>query len=79
MISSGCSALELLEPFDQFVEVEVADFRVVEHEIAVLVMANLVSEIFNLGLDIAGRGAHTGLHYIEMAGSSCVHREPVTH
>ena len=74
VISSGCSRLELLQLVHQLVEFGVADFRIVEHVIAVLVMANLVSEIFKLGLDIAGRGAHTGLHYIEMAGSFCVHR-----
>src|ERR1041385_3773529 len=49
--------LELLQLIHQPVEFRVADLRIVEHVIAVLVMANLVAKRFNAGCRFV---THTG-------------------
>jgi len=49
---------ELPELLDQFVKIEVADFRVVEHKIAVFMMTDLVTERLDVRCDIFPRTRH---------------------
>ena len=50
VISSGCLGLELLQLLHQAVEFGVADLGIVEHVVAVLVMADLVAQLVDLSL-----------------------------
>ena len=59
----GCDELrvlgfELLELLDQFVKIEVGDFRVVEHEIAVFMMTDPVTERLDVRCHIFPRTCH---------------------
>ena len=47
VISAGFSDSEFLQLFKKFVELKIADLRIVEHVVAVLVVADLLTQCVN--------------------------------
>jgi hypothetical protein len=43
--------LQLLKPAHQFVKLEVGDFRVIQDVVPILVVADIISELFNFFFD----------------------------
>src|SRR3989441_9499914 len=64
-------AFQLLQLVHELVEVGVGDLRIVEHVIAVLVVADFVAEGFDLLFDVLGRGNHDEEDYIRDGRSPC--------
>ena len=54
----GILGLEFLQLFKKFVELEIADLRIVEHVVAVLVVADLLTQCVNFFLDSVVRRSH---------------------
>ena len=48
--------LQLLKPAHQFVKLEVGDFRVIQDVVPVLVVADIIAELFDFFLNCFGHG-----------------------
>ncbi len=55
----GMSRLELLQLVHHAIEFRVADLRIVEHVIAILVMPDLFAQSFDLRFNAFGRSSHS--------------------